>query len=88
MAWGQTHRGESDEPFSMATLALTLSRQSNGVSKMHGRVARDMWQAHWPEIPVDEIPIKSVTNGIHVRSWINSDIERLFERYLGPGVGG
>ncbi len=84
MTWGQAHRGKTDEPFSMATLALTLSRQSNGVSKVHGRVAREMWQSHWPETPVDEIPIKSVTNGVHVRSWISSDVERLFERYLGP----
>ncbi|HNO77899.1 MAG TPA: alpha-glucan family phosphorylase [Phycisphaerae bacterium] len=72
------------KPFSMATLALHLSRYSNGVSKVHGRVAREMWQGNWPNVPVAEVPITSVTNGVHVRSWLSPDLERLFERYLGP----
>jgi len=81
---GQAREGKSDEPFSMATLALNLSRQSNGVSQVHGRVAREMWRDNWPSVPVEEIPITSVTNGVHVRSWLSADLERLFERYLGP----
>ncbi|HRX83686.1 MAG TPA: alpha-glucan family phosphorylase [Phycisphaerae bacterium] len=81
---GQTHPGSAEEPFSMATLALNLSRMSNGVSRRHGEVAREMWQSNWEQVPVEEIPITSVTNGIHVRSWISSDVEQLLDRYLGP----
>ncbi|NOX58256.1 MAG: glycosyltransferase family 1 protein [Planctomycetes bacterium] len=82
---GQTQaQPNSQQPFSMATLALHLSRNSNGVSKVHGRVAREMWQGNWPNVPVPEVPITSVTNGVHVRSWLAPDFERLFERYLGP----
>jgi len=81
---GQTHPGSDTEPFSMATLALRLSYRSNGVSKRHGEVARDMWRANWPEVPVEEIPITSVTNGVHIQSWLSPEIEHLLERYLGP----
>ncbi len=81
---GQTYSHNPDEPFSMATLALRLTRKSNGVSKIHGRIAREMWRSNWPSVPVEEVPITSVTNGIHVRSWVSSDISQLFERYLGP----
>ncbi len=81
---GQTHPGSTEEPFSMATLALNCSRQSNGVSRVHGAVAREMWQGNWESVPVEEIPITSVTNGVHIRSWLSSDMEQLFERYLGP----
>jgi starch phosphorylase len=81
---GQTHPGSTDEPFSMATLALNLSRMSNGVSRKHGEVARDMWQANWEGVPVGEIPITSITNGVHVRSWLSTEMEQLFVRYLGP----
>jgi starch phosphorylase len=51
---------------------------------VHGGVAREMWKGNWPDVPVHEVPISSVTNGIHIRSWLSSDIGRLFERYLGP----
>jgi starch phosphorylase len=81
---GQTHPGGTDEPFSMATLALNLSRLSNGVSRRHGEVAREMWQSNWMQVPVEEITITSITNGVHVRSWLSSDIEQLLDRYLGP----
>ncbi len=85
IALGQTKAlPDAKKPFSMATLALHLSRYSNGVSKVHGRVAREMWQENWPDVPVAEVPITSVTNGVHVRSWLSPDLERLFERYLGP----
>jgi starch phosphorylase len=80
---GRQNPTNNDEPLSMATLALSLSRMSNGVSRMHGRVAREMWRSNWAGVPIDEIPITSVTNGVHIRSWLCTDLERLFERYLG-----
>jgi glycogen phosphorylase len=70
--------------FSMAVLAIRLSNRINGVSKLHGSVARKMFQHLWPSTPLDEVPIGHVTNGIHARSWISFDIASLFDRYLGP----
>ena len=44
-----------------------------------------MWKNLWPNVPVDEVPIGSITNGIHIRSWVSNDMQSLFDRYLGPG---
>ncbi len=73
-----------EDSFSMAILALSLSSSANGVSRLHGEVARSMWRDLWPQRPVDEVPIISITNGVHARSWISSDLASLFSRYLGP----
>jgi glycogen phosphorylase len=72
------------ELFSMAVLALKLSADANGVAKLHGRVSREMWQWMYPNIPQPEIPITSVTNGIHVQTWISREMATLFDRYLDP----
>jgi starch phosphorylase len=69
--------------FSMAVLAIRLADNYNGVSKLHGDVSRHMWHNIWPQVPPDEVPIKSVTNGIHTRSWLSPDISFLLDRYLG-----
>jgi starch phosphorylase len=74
----------ADEPFNMAVLALHLSAYANGVSKLHRGVSRRMWQPVWPGVPVDEIPISSITNGVHLPSWVSHDMADLFDRYLGP----
>ena len=70
--------------FSMAILALNLSRHANAVSDIHGHVSRNMWQRVWKNVPQDEVPITSITNGIHTCSWLSLDMSRLFDRYLGP----
>ncbi|HTK10322.1 MAG TPA: alpha-glucan family phosphorylase [Ktedonobacteraceae bacterium] len=72
--WGST--------YGMTVLALHLSGQHNGVSKLHGAVSRTMWQFLWPGIDVDEVPIGSITNGVHTSSWIAPEISDLFARYL------
>ncbi|RPJ11487.1 MAG: alpha-glucan family phosphorylase, partial [Desulfobacteraceae bacterium] len=64
---------------------LRMSQFCNGVSQLHGSVARKMWANIWPDRPVDEIPITHVTNGAHVPSWISYELSLLFDRYLGPG---
>jgi glycogen phosphorylase len=69
--------------FNMTVLALRTSGQSNGVSKLHGQVSRDMWQEVWPDRPVEEVPISSITNGIHVPTWISSEMNQLYTKYLG-----
>ncbi len=68
----------------MFILGLRLAQNCNGVSMLHGKVARRMWAHVWPEVPENEIPISHVTNGIHISSWISSEIAMLFERHLGP----
>lgn len=70
--------------FNMTILALRLSGQSNAVSKLHGEVSRKMWHEVWPQKRVDEVPITSITNGVHVPSWISSEMSQLYAKYLGP----
>jgi starch phosphorylase len=68
----------------MTVLALRLASYRNGVSKLHGHVSRRMWQSLWPGVPVEEVPIRHVTNGVHFRSWISLEMNQLYDRYLGP----
>jgi starch phosphorylase len=70
--------------FNMTALALRTAGAVNGVSALHGDVTRQMWRGVWPETPADRLPIRSVTNGVHVPTWISSEIRTLLDRYLGP----
>ncbi len=81
---GRSHQGDATESFSMAVLALRTSNFCNGVSRLHGDVSRGMWRDLWQDLPEDEVPIGHVTNGVHPRSWISSDLMELYDRYLGP----
>jgi starch phosphorylase len=67
----------SDEGFGLTPLALRTSQYANGVSELHGAVSRDMWHGLWPEARVDQVPITSVTNGVHQRTWISGELEVL-----------
>jgi starch phosphorylase len=67
----------------MTVLAIRLANVTNGVSKLHGTVSRKMWAKIWPELPAAELPITSITNGIHTRSWVSADMIQLYDRYLG-----
>ncbi|MGH9078381.1 MAG: alpha-glucan family phosphorylase, partial [Acidimicrobiales bacterium] len=73
-----------DAPFNMAVMGLRLAGMSNGVAALHGRTSRSMFQGLWPEVPVDEVPIASVTNGVHGRTWVSSEMSDLFSRYVSP----
>jgi starch phosphorylase len=84
MALGRESPGDQRAPFCMTTFALRLAAHRNGVSRLHGRVSRKMWQVLWPGLPEEEVPIGCVTNGVHFRSWISLETNRLYERYLGP----
>ena len=70
--------------YCMTVLALRTAGRANGVSKLHGEVSRKMWQALWPGLPVEEVPIGHVTNGVHFRSWVSAEFNQLYDRYLGP----
>jgi glycogen phosphorylase len=80
---GRQNPHDPNEPFGMTVLALRLSNISNGVSKLHGSVSRKMWKNIWPELPDTEVPIISITNGVHIPSWLSSDMTQLYDRYLG-----
>jgi starch phosphorylase len=81
---GRESTGDLDAPFSMATLAIKTASFYNGVSKLHGEVSRDLFKNQWPEVPVNEVPITSITNGVHARSCVSKYNQELFDRYLGP----
>ncbi|MHC4808711.1 MAG: alpha-glucan family phosphorylase, partial [Planctomycetota bacterium] len=72
------------EPFKMTILALRLSSYINGVSKLHGQISRGIWGSLWPGVPISEVPIISITNGIHIKNWLSDEMNSLYERYLGP----
>ena len=74
---------ETTAGFNMTAFALKMSSYRNGVSKKHGEVARRMWHTLWPEKKEEDVPINSITNGIHVPTWIEPKIELLYNRYLG-----
>ena len=76
--------GEKGAPFSMPVLAIHTADHYNGVSALHGEVSRRMWKALWPDLPDHEIPIQSVTNGVHTASWVSDEMGALFTRYVGP----
>lgn len=72
----------SGPSYGMTVLALGLTGQHNGVSKLHGAVARNMWQFLWPNLDVGEVPIDSVTNGVHSPSWVAPELDALYKRYI------
>ena len=73
--------------YGMTILALKLTGQHNGVSKLHGDVSRKMWQFLWPGLDKSEVPIGSITNGVHTFSWIAPELNELYGRYLDPDWG-
>ena len=68
--------------FCMTVVALRLSAYCNGVAKLHGVVSREMWRNLWPGLPIIEVPITSITNGIHSSSWISHEHNELYRKYL------
>jgi glycogen phosphorylase len=70
--------------FNMTALVMRLSAHVNGVSREHGRVSREMWQHFWPGLPAEQVPIRSVTNGIHAPTWISPELHRLYSKSLNP----
>ncbi len=70
--------------FGLTVLALHSAAHANGVSRLHAETSRKMWRELWPGLPDPEVPIRSITNGIHTRSWLSHEMADLFSRYLGP----
>ncbi len=84
MALGRINAENAEEHFCMTILALRMAAYANGVSRLHGEVARSMWQDVYPGVPLKEVPITSITNGVHTFSWVSPEMGQLFDRYLGP----
>jgi starch phosphorylase len=83
LGMGRQNPRDTNEQFCMTVLAIRLANITNGVSRLHGSVSRKMWKNLWPDLPDAEIPITSITNGIHTRSWLAPEMIQLYDRYLG-----
>ena len=83
LSLGEYDNGNGPQ-FNMTALALRTAANVNGVSALHGDVTRKMWQPIWPHLPADQVPVKSITNGVHVPTWIAMPMLELFNKHLGP----
>jgi starch phosphorylase len=68
--------------FNMTALAMRSAGRINAVSQLHREVTREMWTPLWPGASADQLPIEHVTNGVHLPTWVASEMAKLFERYL------
>lgn len=84
LAIGQEDANLKDAPFNMAVMGLRLAGRANGVAQLHGRVSREMFAGLWPNLPVDEVPIAAVTNGVHASTWVGDHMAPLLEQSVGP----
>lgn len=80
----ETYPGGEPNLFNMAVMGLRLARRANGVSLLHGQVSREMFAGLWPGFDAEEVPITSVTNGVHAPTWVAPEIFRLAARQVGP----
>jgi len=84
MALGHEPGDAPDAPFNMAVMGMRLAGRANAVAKLHGAVSRRMFSSLWPGVPEDEVPVTSVTNGVHASSWVSSAMKDLLERCVLP----
>jgi glycogen phosphorylase len=84
MALGRRADEPDETRFNMAVMGLRLAARRNGVAKLHGEVSRRMFAGLWPDVPVDEVPIGSVTNGVHAPTWISPELDDLLTRHVLP----
>ncbi|MGP3948201.1 alpha-glucan family phosphorylase [Streptomyces sp. 7N604] len=81
----ETYPGGESNLFNMAVMGLRLAQRANGVSTLHGKVSREMFAGLWPGFDPEEVPITSVTNGVHAPTWVAPEVFRLGARQLGVG---
>jgi glycogen phosphorylase len=84
MALGHRPGDAPDERFNMAVMGLRLAGRSNGVAQLHGEVSRKMFGDLWPDIPPEEAPIISITNGVHAHTWVSPEMADVFTRHVLP----
>ncbi|MEU5497154.1 alpha-glucan family phosphorylase [Streptomyces griseofuscus] len=79
----ETYPGGEPNLFNMAVMGLRLAQRANGVSLLHGQVSREMFAGLWPGFDTEEVPITSVTNGVHAPTWVAPEVLRLGARKIG-----
>nr|WP_203645111.1 glycosyltransferase family 1 protein [Streptomyces sp. SID14478] len=79
----ETYPGGDPNVFNMAVMGLRLAQRANGVSTLHGAVSRKMFSGLWPGFDPEEVPITSVTNGVHAPTWVAPEVFRLGARQMG-----
>jgi starch phosphorylase len=84
MALGHRAGDETDDSFNMAVMGLRLAGRSNAVAKLHGAVSREMFGDLWPGVPTDEVPIGSITNGVHALTWTSPEMASVLSRHVLP----
>ena len=84
VALGRHDPDDPDDTFCPTVLGLRLAGHRNGVSRLHGSVTRQMWRGLWPRVPVSEVPIGHVTNGVHLESWASPEMRAVLTGSLGP----
>jgi len=84
LALGEFDNGYGPQ-FNMTALAMRTAAHINGVSALHGEVTRTMWRSIWPDTPADQLPVRSITNGVHVPTWMAAPVFAWCTRYLGAG---
>jgi starch phosphorylase len=83
MRMGRVRRDDPHEDFNVAVLALRQAPRRNAVSRLHRRVTARMMQPGWVDFPLSEMPVDSITNGVHTRTWVSADMAQLFDHHLG-----
>ena len=84
MSLGRRRPDDQGERFSMAICALNTSCYRNAVSRLHGDVSQELFQDMWDKLPAEEVPVTSVTNGVHLPSWVSGELAALYDQYLQP----
>jgi glycogen phosphorylase len=79
----EDYPGGDPSVFNMAVMGLRLAQRANGVSQLHGHVSREMFEGLWGGFDVEEVPIASITNGVHAPTWVDRRVIELGEKYLG-----
>jgi starch phosphorylase len=72
----------SGPQFNMTALSLRAAQGVNAVSQLHGIVTREMWAPIWPDVPEDARPVRAITNGIHMPTWLSNEMARMFDDYM------
>jgi starch phosphorylase len=82
LAIGQVNSDGDADQYNMAVSGLRLSAMANGVSQLHGRVSRGMFARLWPGLTAEEVPITSVTNGVHAGTWVGPEMRAVYDQHL------
>jgi glycogen phosphorylase len=84
LGFGRVDPENNEEKFSMTVLAMKMSRYRNAVSFLHCRLTKAIWNKLWPTITQFDVPIKYITNGVHICTWLSEPMAELYNKYLGP----